>query len=66
MGQVIHSTYSVMRHLNGWPWNSRSRDFARDLDYLSYYTCCNNEFGFVSSVLWVRQFIPPTLICVTL
>ena len=25
-----------------------------------------NEFGFVSNVLWVRDFIPPTPICVTL
>ena len=26
MGQGIHYTYSHMRHFDGWPWNSRSRD----------------------------------------
>ena len=29
-GRGIHSNYSQMRDLYGWPWNSRSRDVVRD------------------------------------
>jgi len=55
-----------MRGLDGWPWNSRSHDFAHDLTYLNLYTWYSNKFGFVSNVLWDRGFNPPTPICVTL
>jgi len=30
------------------------------------YTCSSNKFGFLSNFLWVREFIPPTPVCVTL
>jgi len=68
MGRGIHSTYShtCMCHFDRWHWNSRSRDFAHNLTYISIYTCYSNKFGFVSNVLWVSEFIPPTPICVTL
>jgi len=66
MGHVIHSKNCQMRGLDGWPWNSRSHDFAHDLTCLSFYTCYSNKFGFVSNVLRVSEFIPPTRICVTL
>jgi len=39
---------------------------ARDLTNLSCYTCCSNEFDFVSIVLWVRWFIPTTAKCTAL
>jgi len=39
-----------MRGLDGWPWNSRSHDFALDLTYLSFYTRYRKELGCVSNV----------------
>jgi len=41
-GQGIRSTYSHIRDLYGWPWNSRSGDFTHGLTNLHCLSICNS------------------------
>ena len=40
------TSISVTLTGQGWPWNSRSQDFAHDNTYFSFYKCYSNEFCF--------------------
>jgi len=66
MGHEIYSTYSHMRtddlEIQGHIIVHATWHISATL----YYTCCSNEFGFVSNVSLVRWFIPTTAKCVAL
>ena len=63
-GQEIHSNYCQLRDYHVWPWNARS---IHGLAHVTYYFClfCYTAMiFFVSSGLWVMEFIRTIANCV--